>query len=137
MADMTTPFEELLLAAAAPAAPAPVTPPRPEREPPVCPDAPVRLPLSEDEEDEEDEEEDDGEEVPPPVDEEGDEEEEADEADPDNTYIPVHLFSKSPDMAELLAVARVLLEVDYRINGKVLLAAFLVLVAFLILAVRR
>jgi hypothetical protein len=131
MADMTTPFEELLLAAPAPAAPAPVTPPRPEREPPVCPDAPVRLPLSEDEEDEE--EEDDGEEVPPPVDEEG----EADEADPDNTYIPVHLFSKSPDMAELLAVARVLLEVDYRINGKVLLAAFLVLVAFLMLAVRR
>jgi hypothetical protein len=131
MADMTTPFEELLLAAPAPAPPAPVTPPRPEREPPVCPDAPVRLPLSEDEEDEE---EDDGEEVPPPV---ANEEEEADEADPDNTYIPVHLFSKSPDMAELLAVARVLLEVDYRINGKVLLAAFLVLVAFLMLAVRR
>ena len=132
MADMTTPFEELLLAAAAPAAPAPVTPPRPEREPPVCPDAPVRLPLSEDEEDEEASvTEEDEEEVPPVA-----EEEEA-EADPDNTYIPVHLFSKSPDMAELLAVARVLLEVDYRINGKVLLAAFLVLVAFLILAVRR
>jgi hypothetical protein len=129
MADMTTPFEELLLAAAAPA-PAPVTPPRPEREPPVCPDAPVRLPLSEDEDEEE---EDDGEEVPPPE----EEEEEPDEADPDNTYIPVHLFSKSPDMAELLAVARVLLAVDYRINGKVLLAAFLVLVAFLMLAVRR
>ena len=126
MADMTTPFEELLLAAPAPA---PVTPPRPERETPVCPDAPVRpLPSS----DEEDDEEDDGEEVPPP------EEAEAEaEADPDNTYIPVRLFSKSPDMAELLAVARVLLEVDYRINGKVLLAAFVVLVAFLMLAVRR
>ena len=84
--------------------------------------------------DEEDDEEDDGEEVPPP--EEAEAEAEA-EADPDNTYIPVRLFSKSPDMAELLAVARVLLEVDYRINGKVLLAAFVVLVAFLMLAVRR
>lgn len=132
MADMTTPFEELLLAAAAPA---PVTPPRPEREAPVCPDAPVRPLPSSDEEEEESvtgEEEDDGEEVPPPVAEEA-------EADPDDTYIPVVRLTRQIDVSEMWAFAKVALESDYRIDvsGKALLATFIALIAFLMLVVSR
>jgi len=138
MADMTTPFEELLLAPPAP----PVTPPRPVREPPVCPDAPVRQPLpsSDDEEEEASvtEEEEDGEEVPPPEAEAADADAEA-EADPDNTYIPVIRLTRQIDVSEMLAAAQAFLATDFQIivSGKGLLAVFVALIAFLMLVVAR
>jgi hypothetical protein len=111
----------------------PVTPPRVPSPPPVCPDAPTRPPLCNDEgeEGEEGEEEEESEEVPPP------EAEEGEEADPDNTYIPIRLFSPRINVVELLVVARVLLETDYQIivSGKGLLALFVAIIAFLMVVV--